>query len=88
VALPCKDCGIHTAGIEYYMVHDTVWKKAGMDRGCLCLTCLETRLGRPLVKADFPPYPINTSQYQFTHGREPSKKIIKLLQLTQEKYYV
>jgi hypothetical protein len=27
-----------------YMVRDAVWAAAGMDRGFLCLSCLETRL--------------------------------------------
>lgn len=46
----CVDCGIHTVKIgEYYMVHNHLWPGVKM----LCLGCLETRLGRQLVKEDF-----------------------------------
>jgi hypothetical protein len=42
---------------EVYSVHPEVWKAAGMrDRGgCLCIGCLEERLGRRLRAADFIP---------------------------------
>ena len=35
---------------EMYIVHDRVWKAAKMESwgGCLCIGCLETRLGRRL----------------------------------------
>jgi hypothetical protein len=56
----CRDCGIDTSirGIaEYYAVHDAVWAAAGMapNSGMLCIGCLEERLGRQLVGADFLP---------------------------------
>jgi hypothetical protein len=48
---------------EWYMVKDDVWAAAGMppddetvpvgESGYLCIGCLETRLGRPLTRADF-----------------------------------
>jgi hypothetical protein len=40
---------------EVYTVRDVVWKKAGMAEfgGCLCIGCLETRLGRQLKPKDF-----------------------------------
>jgi hypothetical protein len=50
---------------EIYMVKPKVWKAAGMsagmggfcetngDSGCLCIGCLEKRLGRRLVPKDF-----------------------------------
>lgn len=42
---------------EIYMVRNKVWKAAGMsvfdDSGCLCIGCLEKRLGRTLVPKDF-----------------------------------
>jgi len=62
---PCIDCGLATtphnsrgrpAGCwELYMVHDHVWKRAGMapNGGCLCIGCLEARLGRKLCYRDF-----------------------------------
>jgi hypothetical protein len=40
---------------EAYTVHDAVWAAAGMklDGGCLCIGCLEKRLGRRLKPKDF-----------------------------------
>ena len=40
---------------EVYTVRDAVWKKAGMELmgGCLCIGCLEKRLGRRLKPRDF-----------------------------------
>jgi hypothetical protein len=50
------------AQTEIYMVHDHVWKAAGMELwgGCLCVGCLEMRLGRKLTPDDFPPHVFNT----------------------------
>ena len=47
---------------EIYTVRDTVWKTAGMEPmgGCLCVGCLEKRLGRPLRPKDFTRHPFNT----------------------------
>jgi hypothetical protein len=47
---------------EVYIVHRHVWKKAGMKEygGCLCIGCLEKRIGRKLEPYDFPPdHPFN-----------------------------
>ena len=52
----CTDCRWCTPLLgEYYMVHDNVWKAAGMEPegGCLCIGCLEERLGRMLTPDDF-----------------------------------
>lgn len=40
---------------EVYMVKPTVWKAAGIEGmgGCLCIGCLEKRIGRSLVPKDF-----------------------------------
>jgi hypothetical protein len=40
---------------EVYMVRDAIWKQAGMEPwgGCLCVLCLEKRLGRELKFNDF-----------------------------------
>jgi hypothetical protein len=40
---------------EVYTVRDAVWKAAGMEPygGCLCIGCLEKRLGRKLRPKDF-----------------------------------
>jgi hypothetical protein len=41
---------------EVYTVHDAVWDAAGIEPfgGCLCIGCLEQRLGRKLKPWDFP----------------------------------
>src|SRR6516162_1289981 len=51
----CRDCGIDTWAIShFYMVRDDVWLAAVPDgHGCLCLDCLQVRLGRPLVVDHF-----------------------------------
>ena len=38
---------------EVYLVKPAVWKAAGMVGGCLCIGCLEKRMGRILVPKDF-----------------------------------
>lgn len=40
---------------EVYMVRNHVWRQAGMKvfGGCLCIGCLERRLGRRLKPKDF-----------------------------------
>lgn len=53
----CKDCG---GPSNSFMVHDHVWKQAGFKyKDNSCLRCLEIRLGRKLMKSDFPDLPIN-----------------------------
>lgn len=65
---PCLDCGRPTIDTDYYMVTMRVWVQAGMtptNEPCrshqefLCIACLETRLGRELVRADFADVPLN-----------------------------
>lgn len=63
----CRDCGTETLPTawdrraEYYMVHDHLWQAAGMGAvdGCLCIGCLEARLGRELAPDDFTDAPVN-----------------------------
>lgn len=63
----CADCGTVTAprdvmsGSDWYVVHDTIWRSAGMASGCgyLCVPCLEHRIGRSLCARDFTDAPIN-----------------------------
>ena len=62
----CVDCGTDTNPTngqrsEFYMVHDEVWAAAGIEPngGCLCVGCLEKRLGRKLWSGDFRDVPIN-----------------------------
>jgi ClpX C4-type zinc finger len=52
--LHCVDCNRNTLS-EWYMVRNAVWAAAGMtpDGGCLCVGCLERRLGRQLNHSDF-----------------------------------
>jgi hypothetical protein len=40
---------------EVYQVKSKLWKAAGSPEGCLCIGCLETRLGRTLNRTDFDP---------------------------------
>jgi hypothetical protein len=58
----CVDCGRDTmpaglsAEVEYYMVRNELWAAADMGHprgGMLCVGCIEGRLGRELVPADF-----------------------------------
>jgi hypothetical protein len=74
----CHDCGTDTTPCtgrrgcrhkqrwEWYMVHASVWRAAGMPRmtvetggGFLCIGCLERRLGRNLNPTDFTDAPVN-----------------------------
>jgi hypothetical protein len=43
---------------EVYHVRDSIWNQAGMRpwNGCLCIGCLEKRLGRQLRPRDFAPH--------------------------------
>src|SRR6476660_8361080 len=48
---------------EMYTVRANIWRKAGMEPfgGCLCIGCLEKRLGRELKPKDFEPgHPFNS----------------------------
>jgi hypothetical protein len=47
---------------EVYMVKKRVWTAADMDdfSGCLCIGCLELRLGRTLRPRDFTNHPFNS----------------------------
>jgi hypothetical protein len=64
----CHDCGRRLLpegrqpGFEWYMVSDSTWDACGLAPlgGCLCLACLQARLGRPLVADDLTDDPINT----------------------------
>jgi hypothetical protein len=58
----CVDCRWNAVRLgEWYMVHDDVWKAAGMETmgGALCIGCLEERLGRDLTADDFKDCPLN-----------------------------
>lgn len=69
----CIDCGVCTGcEKEYYMLSKELWLKAKGDgdaTGMLCIGCLEARLGRELVRDDFPAHiPLNT---MLCHPRSP-----------------
>jgi len=51
----CLDCRFDTLDEHYYMVSDELWAATGLGPhdGMLCLYCLEQRIGRRLVFADF-----------------------------------
>lgn len=60
-AFDCVDCGVHTGKIgEYYMVKNTLWHEHGVERGMLCIGCLENRMQRSLTKGDFTKCALNT----------------------------
>jgi hypothetical protein len=46
----------YTCESEIYAVRNRVWSEAGMEPygGCLCIGCLEKRIGRRLRPKDFP----------------------------------
>lgn len=56
----CIDCRTRTDD-EYYMVQDEIWQDAvgWGSAGEICIGCLEKRLGRRLVAADFTGAPVN-----------------------------
>lgn len=60
----CDDCGACTLR-EYYMVRDDIWKAAGGPR-MLCVGCLEARIGRKLMRRDFPDCPLNSNWIRFS----------------------
>ncbi len=56
----CQDCAKHTAADDYYMVTDTLWQTVhSRDQGMLCLSCLQSRMGRELQSSDFIDAPVN-----------------------------
>lgn len=58
----CQACDVDTIETgEYYMVTNELWKRYGCGRGMLCLGCLEERMGRKLIAADFTKAQINDS---------------------------
>jgi hypothetical protein len=72
----CHDCGVNTFETnEYYMVHDEVWLSAGLDKKHFCcFSCLEKRLGRPMVLGDFTPAVVNMNiQIGYELGLRASK---------------
>ena len=54
---------------EVYHVREKVWDASGVEGmgGCLCIGCLEKRIGRQLTPKDFPRWhPFNNGKYPCT----------------------
>ncbi len=46
---------------EYYMLYSKVWKRANPKiKGMLCISCVESNIGRKLNSKDFTKAPINS----------------------------
>lgn len=62
----CLDCGVDTGRIkEHYFIKTDLWLSVvDSKKGMLCIGCLEKRLGRPLVKADFTNSYINSPRFE------------------------
>jgi hypothetical protein len=83
---PCHDCGVdttpctgkrgcrHKGRWEHFMVHDELWREAGMTGGFLCVGCFERRIGRDLVPSDFTAAPINEHPNPWDTPRLASRK--------------
>lgn len=61
----CLDCKRDTGRLkEFYYVRLDLWlAAAGSKDGMLCIYCLENRIGRHLVPADFTDATINDPRY-------------------------
>jgi hypothetical protein len=77
--LDCIWCRVDTSEIgEYYMVADAIWERYGPTDGCLCIGCLEDRMGRRLQPDDFKDIPLNNDR-----GRCRSERLRDRLGLDQ-----
>lgn len=58
--MDCVDCGM-PARLEYFVVRNEVWAATGISTPgeCLCIGCVEQRIGRRLVPDDFPECLVN-----------------------------
>lgn len=65
----CIDCDLRFRKCGCYMVWNEVWQEAAV-RGneCLCIPCLEKRLGRTLTYLDFSNVPLNYMIEQGVHA--------------------
>jgi len=61
---PCLDCEVSTASIgEHFYLKNEIWFKVhNNERGFLCISCIEKRLGRKLGPSDFTDASINKPQ--------------------------
>lgn len=62
----CLDCKVDTGKIkEHYFIKTDLWLSVvGSKKGMLCIGCLQNRLKRPLVKADFTSCYINSPSFE------------------------
>jgi hypothetical protein len=60
-------------GCEVYTVREAIWTKAGLNGfgGCLCVGCLEKRVGRKLKPKDF------LRGHEFNHPATPATPRLK-----------
>lgn len=73
----CEGCGNDTGKLkEFYFVHTDLWLRAMPTvNGMLCIGCLEDRLGRKLLAADFTDASINSLR----HGSGKSERLVARL---------
>lgn len=58
----CIDCFCYYYETISYMVNDTIWKEAKLNKkDKLCLPCLSKRIGRKIKTTDFTNAPINVA---------------------------
>jgi hypothetical protein len=66
---------------EFYMLRDKIWRKSGLKPkgGNLCVSCLESRVGRKLRAKDFADVPMNDLSIANVHYAWSwrSKRLIK-----------
>lgn len=61
IPLPCDGCGVDVGELdEWYMLRHDVWHAVADGAPFLCVGCVESRLGRRLVRDDFSDVPLNT----------------------------
>jgi len=76
----CSDCGLDINDEYAYMVHWQIWREAGRPKGCMCIGCLEARLGRVLTAEDFNwEIPLT---YRSSHGR--SERLISRMRFNRD----
>lgn len=67
----CVHCG--DLNFDYFMVIDEVWRESGVLAGRVHFSCLEERIKRPLVIADFTHFPVNSAiWFGYSLGRSDS----------------
>lgn len=70
----CVDCNKNCINDDkdYYMVKNNLWKKIGVGEKMLCMDCLESRIGRKLIKKDILVCPL-TNQFKTKNKNGHSK---------------